>query len=63
MKLSVIVPVFNEKNTIREIYNNIKSVDIDKEIILVDDCSNDGTTEIIRGLAADSSRERVETHL
>lgn len=52
MKLSVVVPIFNERNTIREVYDRIHSVDIDKEIILVDDCSTDGTREIINELAA-----------
>jgi glycosyltransferase involved in cell wall biosynthesis len=48
MKLSVVVPVYNEKNTIREIYKRIRAVDLDKEIILVDDCSTDGTRDIIK---------------
>ena len=52
MKVSVVVPIFNEINTIREIYDRIRAVDINKEIILVDDCSTDGTREIIKGLAA-----------
>lgn len=56
MKLSVVVPIFNERNTIREVYNRIRSVDIDKEIILVDDCSTDGTREIIKGLAAHDTK-------
>ncbi len=56
MKLSVVVPVFNEKNTIKEIYDRIRGVDIDKEIILVDDCSTDGTQEIMRGLASDDTK-------
>jgi glycosyltransferase involved in cell wall biosynthesis len=47
VKLSVIVPMFNEKDTIEEIYNRIRAVDIEKEVILVDDCSTDGTKEII----------------
>jgi glycosyltransferase involved in cell wall biosynthesis len=55
MKLSVIVPIFNEKNTIREVYDRIRAVDINKEIILVDDCSTDGTREIIKGLEADDT--------
>lgn len=50
MKLSIVMPVFNEKNTIEEIISRIQSVDvgIKKEIILVDDCSNDGTREILK---------------
>jgi len=46
--LSVIVPVYNEVKTIRQILEKINSVDIDKEIIVVDDCSKDGTTDILK---------------
>jgi len=56
MKLSVVVPIFNEEETIREVYNRIKAVDITKEIILIDDGSSDGTREIIMGLAADDTK-------
>lgn len=47
VKLSVIIPVFNEKATIREILHCVKSVDIDKEIIIVDDFSTDGTRDVL----------------
>lgn len=56
MKLSVVIPVYNEKGTIREIYDSVRGVDIDKEIILVDDCSTDGTREILQGLADENTR-------
>ncbi len=47
--LSVVIPCFNEKKFIRELIERIKSVPIaNKEIILVDDNSNDGTKEIIK---------------
>jgi len=55
--LSVIMPVYNEKTTIKEILRQVRSVDlgeIDKEIIVVDDCSSDVTGDILR-LEADSS--------
>ena len=48
MKLSIIVPVFNELRTIREILARIESVPLDKEIIVVDDGSKDGTREALR---------------
>ncbi len=48
MKLSVIIPVYNEKATIRELLERVRAVDIDKEIIIVDDCSTDGTREILK---------------
>jgi dolichol-phosphate mannosyltransferase len=49
MKLSIIVPVFNEINTIENIIDKINDLHIsNKEIILVDDYSNDGTTSLIK---------------
>lgn len=56
MKLSIVIPVFNERETIREIYERVKSVDMEKEIILVDDYSTDGSREIIQALEDDSTR-------
>ncbi|MBA7622535.1 Undecaprenyl-phosphate mannosyltransferase [subsurface metagenome] len=51
MKLSVIVPVFNEKRTIEEVLRRIKNVEIKKEIIVVDDYSTDGTREILERIS------------
>ncbi|MBI2953467.1 MAG: glycosyltransferase family 2 protein [Chloroflexi bacterium] len=50
--LSVIIPVYNEKATIREIIEKVQAVDLSKEIIIVDDFSTDGTREILRDIAA-----------
>ena len=48
MILTVIIPAYNEKNTIQKIIQKIKLVkNIKKQIILVDDGSTDGTTEIM----------------
>ena len=46
--LSIIIPVFNETNTILKILNRISKIKIKKQIIVVDDCSNDGTKEKIK---------------
>jgi len=53
MKLSVVVPVFNERQTIAEIIRRVQAVDVGmgKEIIVVDDGSTDGTREILQALA------------
>ncbi len=48
--ISVIIPVYNEKETITEILRHVNEVDIDKEIIIVDDCSTDGSREIISSI-------------
>jgi len=50
MKLSIVIPVFNEANTIREIIRRVKDVALDKELIIVDDYSTDGTREILKGM-------------
>lgn len=50
-KLSIIIPAYNEKNTIEEIIRRIKAVDLkglEKEIIVVDDGSKDGTRDILK---------------
>lgn len=47
MKLSVVIPVFNEKNSIKKIIEKVENIDIEKEIILIDDFSSDGTRSII----------------
>ncbi len=54
MKVSIIVPAYNEKTTIREILKRVRAVKIGlaKEIIVVDDCSQDGTGDVLRGLKA-----------
>jgi glycosyltransferase involved in cell wall biosynthesis len=50
MKLSVVVPVYNEKRTILEVLDRIEKTPHEKEIIVVDDFSTDGTREILREL-------------
>lgn len=51
MKLSVVMPVFNERQTIREITRRVIAVPLEKEIIIVDDASTDGTGEILKEMA------------
>jgi glycosyltransferase involved in cell wall biosynthesis len=52
----VVIPVYNERDTIKQICDAVKAVNIEKEIILVDDCSTDGTREIIRQLEDDTTK-------
>jgi glycosyltransferase involved in cell wall biosynthesis len=56
MKLSVVIPVYNEINSIKAILEAVKAVDIDKEIIVVDDCSTDGTRQLLAELADHATR-------
>jgi glycosyltransferase involved in cell wall biosynthesis len=56
LKLSVIIPVYNEQATLRELYRCVKAVNIEKEIIFVDDGSTDGSREILLGLAGGPTR-------
>lgn len=58
--LSVVVPIYNERTTVREVLARIRAVPIRKEIVLVDDCSTDGTGELLAELADDGVR--VFTH-
>lgn len=46
--ISVIIPVFNERRTIREIIKRVQATPYEKEIIIVDDCSTDGTRQILK---------------
>jgi len=45
--ISVVIPVYNEAKTVRELIARVQSVPLDKEIIIVDDASSDGTREVL----------------
>ena len=62
LKLSVVIPVYNERNTIREILRQVRAVPIAKQIILVDDYSNDGTREILKELAIEGPDLTIVFH-
>lgn len=67
MQLSVLMPVWNESATLEEILRRVEAVEIDKEIIIVDNVSTDGTREILQamldsshaGLADSQARVRI----
>ena len=54
MKLSIVVPVYNETRTINQVLERIDKSPFEKEIIVIDDCSTDGTREILRSLDSSS---------
>jgi glycosyltransferase involved in cell wall biosynthesis len=49
-KISVVIPVYNENQWVRELVRRVRAVPIPKEIILVDDCSTDGTRDTLKEL-------------
>lgn len=61
LSLSVVVPVYNEKNTILRIIDKVLKLDIVKELIVVDDCSRDGTADMLKNNKFDS-RVKVFYH-
>lgn len=52
MKLSVVIPVYNEKHTVLHLLERVRASELVKEVILVDDFSTDGTRELLRGIPA-----------
>jgi glycosyltransferase involved in cell wall biosynthesis len=57
LRLSVVMPVYNEKDTVAEIVRRVRAVPIPKQIILVDDGSTDGTREVLASLDAGDDLE------
>lgn len=64
MKLSIIVPVFNEEKTLKNIIDRVKAVEmpVEKEIVIVDDCSTDETPTILDVLASRDPTMKVQRH-
>ncbi len=60
MKLSVLMPVYNERATLGEILRRVQAVPVDKEIIIVDNYSTDGTREDLQTLLDDGVAEPAE---
>lgn len=60
MKLSIIVPVYNERKTLPEVLSALLALSLDKEIVIVDDGSSDGSREFLQGV--DSPDVKVVLH-
>lgn len=58
-KLSVVLPVYNERRTIEEVLRRVQAVAIDKEIVIIDDGSQDGTRELLGALDREARRHGV----
>lgn len=61
MQLSVVIPVFNEQDTVEALFNRVMETSWDKEIIFVDDASTDNSPAVLKKLAQ-GDRVRVLTH-
>ena len=62
LTVSVLVPVYNERPTIEALIEQVEAVPIAKEIICVDDCSTDGTAEVLERLLAEGRIHRLVRH-
>ena len=62
MKLSIVIPVYNEKDTLEEIFRLVQATPYDKEIIAVDDASTDGSALILSQLAEKYDNVKVFYH-
>ncbi len=56
------IPVYNEVHTLHEIVRQVRAVPINKQIILVDDCSKDGTTDLLKRWAETETDLTIEFH-
>lgn len=62
MKLSIIIPIYNERELLPRVLEKVRALEIDKELILVDDCSKDGTREWLRENEANKPDTRLVFH-
>ena len=62
MKLSIVIPVYNEKDTLLNLLDRVRQTPFDKEIILVEDCSTDGTRDILKKLSEEDSSLKCVFH-
>ncbi len=63
LTVSIVIPAYNEKATIREILRRVSAVPIKKQIIVVDDHSTDGTSEILRDLKVQNDDLEIVYHV
>ena len=62
MKISIIIPVYNEASTIKEIVSRVQKTDLDKEIIIIDDYSTDATPLHLKEISAQYENVQVLSH-
>lgn len=57
MRLSVVIPVYNEEKTLRVLVDKVRQVPIRKELIMIDDCSKDRTRDVLKALEAEGGQD------
>ena len=63
MKISIIIPCYNEEKTLYEIYQKVNNIDnFEKEIIIIDDCSKDNTQKVISKIKDENPLVKTEKH-
>ncbi|HED65962.1 MAG TPA: glycosyltransferase family 2 protein [Planctomycetes bacterium] len=62
MKLSVLIPVYNEEASLREVIDRVLATPFEKEVIIVDDASTDATPKLLEEIAAEHPEIEVRTH-
>jgi len=62
IKLSVVIPVYNEEKSIEEVIANLEKVNLKKEIIIIDDCSTDSTRNILKKIHAKNQDIKIFFH-
>ncbi len=62
MRLSVLIPVYNEADTVARVIARLRSVPLDLELVAIDDASNDGSGDILEGLRREGRIDRLVRH-
>lgn len=60
IKISIIIPVFNEINTIEKVLEKVLRISVEKEIIIVDDGSTDGTRELLEKISSEGNYPMIK---
>ncbi|MBD3366147.1 glycosyltransferase [candidate division WWE3 bacterium] len=66
MKLSIVIPVYNEKDTLKKLLKKVEEVDlegVEKEFVLVDDASSDGSAELLKEIQKENPEYKTYFHL
>src|SRR5437667_5798249 len=57
--VSIVIPVYNERGTIEEVLRRVLDAEVRKEVLIVDDCSTDGTRQILENMAARQANNEI----